>query len=200
MPEEARYRILREGEVRGQGILRIEEEGERLRLTQEFQGRGFQDRAVAVVAGQTLKPLEVRRVISGPEGERRWEVHYFSDVVEVRQRAGGDQRTDQINVPPHSYDKWSEIFVWRTIDFKVGYRATYTSVISADLGKPKRASITLQVVGKERVEVPAGSFEAWRLEIRQPGPDQLVWIADSQRREVVRYDNGFFLFELEEGR
>jgi len=197
-PEEARYRILDGDEVKGQGVLLIEEEGPLLKLSQEFQGQGFKDTAIAIVDGQTIKPQEVTRVISGPEGERRWEVHFFSDVVEVRQRAGEEERTDQINVPAHSYDKWSEIFLWRTIDFRAGYRAAYTTIISADLAKPTRSTVILEVIGRERVEVPAGSFEAWRLEIRQGGQKQSAWIAADAGRQLLRYDNGSLVFELEE--
>jgi hypothetical protein len=196
---EARYRILDDDEVKGEGVLRVEPMGERLRLRQGFTGQGFQDTSVALVDGRTLKPLEVTRVLSGPDGERRWEAHYTEGLVRVYQRSGDEERTDRLPVPEHAYDKWSEIFLWRTLDFRPGYRAAYTSLITADLDKPKMARITLEVVGQEVVEVPAGSFRAWRLEIRQSGQrKQIAWIAVEAGRELVRYDNGFQVFDLEE--
>ncbi len=197
--KEARYRILDDGQVKGQGILRVEPVGDRFRLSQEFSGQGFQDKAVALVDSRTLKPLEVTRLLSGPRGERRWEVRYSGGLAKVYQQSGDDERTDELLVPEHSYDKWSEIFVWQTLDFRPGYRAMYTSLISADLDKPKRALIGLEVMGQETVEVPAGSFQAWRLEIRQQGQrKQVAWIAADASPEMVRYDNGFQVFELEE--
>ena len=199
-PEEAVYRLLDGDETIGRGVLRIEEEGDQLRLSQEFEGQGFRDVAVAIVDNQTLKPREVTRVIDGPDGERRWEVRYVGDVAKVHQRAGDDERDDQLRVPPHAYDKWSEIFLWRTIDFRPGYEAAYTTIIAADLVNPKRSLVTLEVMGKERVQVPAGSFEAWRLEIRQGGQRQTAWFAADDTRELLRYDNGSLVFELEEQR
>ncbi|MFQ6019262.1 MAG: DUF3108 domain-containing protein [Dehalococcoidia bacterium] len=200
VPEEAVYRILDDDEVVGSGVLGIVQDGPNLRLTQEFESpeRGFTDIVAAVVDAQTLKPQAVERGLEGPDGERRWQVEYSSGVAEVSQTGEGGQRTDRVDVPEHSYDKWSEIFVWRTIDFLVGYRAAYSSIITADLVKPKRAQIVLQVVQRETVSVPAGQFQAWRLEILQSGQKQVAWVADTAGRELVRYDNGSMVFELEE--
>ena len=50
---------------------------------------------------------------------------------------------------------------------------------------------------KEEVEVPAGTFQAWRLEIRSGGRTQKAWYADDGPRTLVRYDNGDLVFELE---
>jgi hypothetical protein len=50
---------------------------------------------------------------------------------------------------------------------------------------------------KEDVQVPAGNFQAWRLEIRSGGRTQKAWYADDARRTLVRYDNGELVFELE---
>jgi hypothetical protein len=52
------------------------------------------------------------------------------------------------------------------------------------------------VTGRETVEVPAGTFETWRLEIRSPDGTQRAWYADTERRPLVRYDNGNLVFEL----
>jgi hypothetical protein len=54
----------------------------------------------------------------------------------------------------------------------------------------------LEVRGKETVEVPAGTFEAWRLKISSGDGDQTAWYADTPERPLVRYDNGRQVFEL----
>ena len=199
-PEEATYRVLRDDKVIGRGLLRIEEEGNVLRLRQEFDspGLGFRDTVTATVDRQTLKPLAVERVLSGPEGDRRWEVHYLGGMLEVRQTGGGDeQRTDQIKVPQHSYDRLSDIFLWRTIDFRLGYRASYNDMLTADLARPQRKLVTIRVVSRELVPLPAGEFEAWRLEIRSAGRKELAWYSSGEQRLLLRYDNGDLIFELE---
>ena len=57
-------------------------------------------------------------------------------------------------------------------------------------------SQTVKVTEKETVEVPAGTFQAWRLEIRSSGGKQKAWYADTETRPLVRYDNGDLVFEL----
>jgi hypothetical protein len=58
--------------------------------------------------------------------------------------------------------------------------------------------VTLRVIGKETVRVPAGEFQAWRLEVKTSNAKQTAWYADTPTRPLVRYDNdrGLF-FELE---
>jgi len=195
-PEEARYRLLDGEELRGSGVLRIESDDEETTFTQEFKSEEFRDEVVAVADAQTLRARSVQRVIEGPEGPRRWQVEYRDSTALVIQRSEEDERRDEVTAPSNSYDSWTDIFLWRTIDFHEGYQATYADVLSATLAEPQVISQTLEVTGKETVEVPAGSFDAWRLEIRSSGGTQKAWFADDEARTLVRYDNGDLVFEL----
>lgn len=197
LPEEARYRLLDGDEVKGSAVLRIElGEAGGVTFRQAFQGGEFKDEVVAEAAEETMRPASVQRVIEGPEGARRWEVTYSGSRALVVQRSKDDERTDELSVPTHSYDSSSDVFLWRTIDFSVGYEATYVDVLTATLAKPQIVSVTLRVKAKETVEVPAGSYEAWRVEIRSSGRTQKAWYADDGRHTLVRYDNGDLVFEL----
>jgi hypothetical protein len=195
-PEEAHYRLLDGEEVKGSGILRIESDDGETTFTQEFESEEFRDEVVAVADAQTLRARSVQRVIEGPEGPRRWEVEYRDGTALVLQRSEEDERRDEVSAPTHSYDSWTDIFLWRTIDFREGYETAYTDVLSATLAEPQVISQTLEVTGRETVEVPAGSFDAWRLEIRSGGGKQKAWFADDEARTLVRYDNGNLVFEL----
>jgi hypothetical protein len=117
--------------------------------------------------------------------------------VTVHQSDEDDERTDTLAVPLTSYDTWTDLFLWRTIDFREGFEVKYLGVVSADFKKPEVITISLEVSGLEAVEVPAGSFNAWKLEIRSGGRTQRAWIADSPERPLVRYDNTELVFELE---
>ena len=194
--EEARYRLMDGDEVKGSGLLRIESQDGVFRFTQEFESEEFHDEVVAVADRETMLPQSVERVIEGPEGERRWEVEYEGGSAIVVQRSEGDERRDEIAVPNRSYDSWTDVFLWRTIDIREGYEATYADILSATLTKPRVITQTLKVTGKETVKVPAGTFEAWRLEIRSSDGTQQAWYAATEERALVRYDNGNLVFEL----
>ncbi len=195
-PEEARYRLMDGDEVKGSAIFRIEIQDGKVRFTQEFESEEFSDEVEAVADSETMRPRSIERVVDGPEGARRWQVEYQGGSVLVVQRTEDDDRRDEITVPTRSYDSWTDVFLWRTIDFREGYEATYADVLSATLAKPQVISQSLKVTGKETVEVPAGTFETWRLEIRSPDGTQRAWYADTETRPLVRYDNGSLTFEL----
>lgn len=195
-PEEARYRLLEGQEVKGSGVLRIESAVGEVTFTQAFESEEFRDEVVAIADAQTLRARSVKRVIEGPEGPRRWEVEYRDSRALVIQRAEDDERRDEVSTPVHSYDSWTDIFLWRTIDFHEGYKATYTDVLSATLAEPQVISQVLEVTGRETVEVPVGTFETWRLEIRTSAGKQRAWFVNDEARTLVRYDNGDVVFEL----
>jgi len=201
--EESSYTIVEDdGEPLGTGVLKIEEDEEgRLRLVQEYGNPEFTDRLVLVTEAATLKPITVERVITGDEGVLRIEGRYFGGIVEVERTVIQDdkeeRRTDRLNVPEHSYDSASSVFLWRTMGLGEGFRAAYNNLATAVVRKPQRIQVTTRVAGRETVEVPAGTFEAWRVEIRSSGVEQTAWYATGGSRPLVKYDNGEVVFLLE---
>ncbi|HEU4759610.1 MAG TPA: DUF3108 domain-containing protein [Dehalococcoidia bacterium] len=198
-PETARYRLLQGKDLKGHGELRLELQGDVLSLAQtfEFPDQKLTDDVSALVDPATLRPTRVERTISGPEGERHCRADYAAGTAVVEQKAKKETRTDRLGVPPRSYDSWSDLFLWRTISFSESFQVTYADVLSCTLTKPQVLSVALRVKGRETVSVPAGTFEAWRLEIRSGGRTQKAWYADDAARTLVRYDNEDLVFELE---
>jgi hypothetical protein len=198
-PETFKYRLLQGDDVKGSGALTLSVASTTFVIEQAFEipEEEVTDSISAEVEADTLKPRKIERVIDGPEGERRCEATYAENSVTVEQRAGEDERTDTLSVPTPHYDSWSDLFLWRTVEFFEGQELKYVDVLSCSLAKPDILSIVLKVNEKEEVEVPAGTFQAWRLEIRSGGRTQKAWYADDERRTLVRYDNGDLVFELE---
>jgi hypothetical protein len=200
--EESSYWILDDdGQSLGTGVLRIEEENGRLRLVQDYQSPEFDDSSVVVVERESLKPVSGERVIRGEDGELRLEVLYSNGIAEVERAATQDseeeRRTDELEVPEHAYDWASSLFLWRTIPFRQDYQASYFNMATSVVGKPQRIRVTLEVVGRETVEVPAGIFDTWRLEIRSSDTEQTAWYAVGGSHPLVKYDRGDMIFVLE---
>lgn len=53
------------------------------------------------------------------------------------------------------------------------------------LAHPVFATLTLSVVGDERITVPAGEFDCWRLKVAGPGIDEEYWV-DKGHQDVIR--------------
>jgi len=202
--EETSYTILdNDEEVVGSGELRIDQEDGQLRLSQHYQNPEFDDRSSVLVDPETLKPVEGERVITGEDGVLRIEVHYSGDVAEIERIATEEgkeeeRRIDRMDVPEHAYDVGASLFLWRTIPMQVDYRAAYRSMATAVVGKSQENTVTLRVLRQETVEVPAGTLEAWRVEIRAPGGvRQTAWYAADSARRLLKYDDGQHTFVLE---
>jgi hypothetical protein len=201
-PETAQYRLLQGDDVKGAGRLTVgDEQRGSITMVQAFEipDEEITDTIFVEASDETLRPKEVGRVIDGPEGERGCAAQYSStgNSVRVVQRAGEDERTDELDLPPEHYDTWTDLFLWRTIEFFEGNEVKYVDVLSCSLAKPDLLSIVLKVKEIEEVTVPAGTFQAWKMEIRSGGRTQKAWYADDARRTLVRYDNGDLVFELE---
>lgn len=200
--EETSYAIMDDDEAVGTGVLRIDEENGGLRLSQHYQSPEFDDSSSVLVDPQTLKPIEGERVITSEDGVLRIDFRYSGATVEIGRIAteeGKDEerRIDRLDVPEHAYDTGASLFLWRTIPMQVDYRAAYRSMATAVVGKSQENKVTLRVLREETVEVPAGTFQAWRVEVRAPGVKQTAWYASDSARRLLKYDSGQYTFLLE---
>ena len=69
-----------------------------------------------------------------------------------------------------------------------GYSASFRTF---DIVKHKEDVLQLNVVGTERVTVPAGTFDSYKVELASSGADsykQTVWIAKDSRKPVKSYE------------
>ena len=197
-PETARYHII-QNDVEGSGVLTLEERGGTLVLSQVFDipEEEVTDSVIVVADPETLRPTTVSRVIDGPDGQRLCDATYAGSVVTVDQIGEDEDRTDVVNVPDRSYDTWGDLFLWRTLDFRVGFEVSYRDVLSCSLSKPELLTVGLTVKGIEAVTVPAGTYDTWRLEISSGGGTQEAWFSIDDSNVLVKYDNDLQVWELE---
>jgi hypothetical protein len=198
--ERAEYLLLdRDGEEKqGTGTLSVQRLDGEYELTLSFEGNGDRDESTVLVDTETLRPISVRRerTIAGESERVEGEYDEVEGVIRVVEVAGdGEERTIPRRLEEeHYYDNEASLFLWRTIDFSEEYEASYYSVL-VNQGGVQRL-VTLRVVEKEEVTVPAGTFDAWRVEISTADVDQVAWFSDTPERTLVQYDNSRQLFQL----
>ncbi len=181
------------GDVVGRGVLSVAVAGGSASLSQSFSGEsGSTDAIGVVVDSRSLKPISSRREIVTADDSELVEVSYSEAGALIK---NGDKQSG-LSVPEHAYDNDSSLFLWRTLPFAPGYEASYITIIT---NRRDRQRVSLAVTGKESVEVPAGRFDAWRLEVKTGNADQVAWFADTPSRPLLRYDNDRgLIFELEQ--
>ena len=198
--ERATYRVLDDdGEEVGTLEMTVDPKGDDAYLLRQhftFPEADFTNEADVVVGRGDLQPRHTTYVIEGPDGAASCIAEYAgSDVTVINVREDGE-RTDTLDVPNVAYDSWSDLFIWRTIDFSQGFDIEYADIVACQApAPPQRLAVKLEVTGGETIEVPAGSFETWRLEI-DAGRDQKAWFTTDDAHILVRYDNGDQIFEL----
>jgi hypothetical protein len=198
--ETARYRVLdSDGDPVGTLELSIEDEAAGAwRITQffDFPERGFINEAQVVVDGSTLQPESSTFRIEGPDGNLQCEAEYSTGSVSMHRIGEDGERDDTLTIPNIAYDSWSSIVVWRTIDFAQGYQEDYTSILACTISRPDRIGVSLKINEREEVTVPAGTFDAWHLEIGSGGETQHAWYTTDDSHTLLKYDNGESVFEL----
>jgi hypothetical protein len=183
----------------GTGVVEANLDGDRYTLSLDYEGTTSTDASDLVVDATTLKPVTLHRVVETDDnGRQELEGEYDPEelVVTITQRQDDEERTVPHRIKEHYYDNETSVFLWRTIPFEEGWTASYYSVV---LNLARNATITLSVTGKEQVTVPAGTFDAWVVEIEAGGAEQKAWFADTPDRRMVQYDNTLNVFKLANG-
>jgi hypothetical protein len=187
--ETARYRMVDDdGNDVGTATLSIEREGGAYVLRSSFDSGKATDESEVRVDAATLKPLRVSRSIVSQDETTEFTAVYRpeDDIVELTEKTDGNERTNPLRLPDHYYDNETSLFLWRTIDLRDGYEGAYNAVLST---QRRTVLVTLRVSRPEQVETPAGTFDAWRVEVQGGGVTLFAWYADTPERPLVRYEN-----------
>ena len=202
--ESSRY-ALREidGTPVAEADLEVRCEGGALLLEQSFRpgtgagsdGGAGHDRSRVVVDAATLLPLESIRRAAREGEETSWSAAYAGDPPEVlfREEAGGERSERELRLRQDAYDNESALWLWRTLDLSEGYDARYVSVSAVT---QRQITVRLTVARQERVEVPYGAFDVWRLQVRSGRATRVAWVAVDPPHQLVQWDNGSEIFRL----
>lgn len=197
-----------DGAVVGRGVFTTTAQDGALGLVQTYEeietpsgARPIVDVSTVVVDAATLKPRLAERAIQRrePADDEWYLARYESGDGEPRlaitQFSGGSERTRELGLREHHYDSQSSLWIWRTIALAEGFEANYVSVNPRDASQ---VTARLVLVDRQTIEVPAGSFETWRLQVRNGRDTRIAWIHVEPPHEVVQWDNGTLFLRLVE--
>ena len=194
--EETRYTIQnRTGDTIGNGTLTIVKEGKTYILGQYWEIGEVKQTISLKVASDNLKPISEQQTILSPQGEIKIDTTYAGNKLNIEAETPQGAQTAEIDVPADAYDNDEVLFLYRALPFKEGYQATYTNVVASTAQKPK---VTITITGKEQVEVPAGTFDCWKLEFQVARQKQYMWYGVDGPYYLVKYDNGQNIILLQE--
>ena len=202
------------GAVVARGELWVIERGDgQLVLTQDYEELAApasleptRDLAWVVVEQATLQPLEGFRSIirrnaaAGTSletfswGYRRGAGEEARETLVTAVERDGELEESELRLRGHAYDNESSLWLWRTLALSDSYEARYVSVNHAERSQQ---TVILRVTGRQTVDVPAGAFDSWRLQVRNGRATRVAWIEVKPPHRVVQWDNGSLVFRLE---
>jgi len=151
------------------------------------------DDGTSVVESDTLTPVSSSRVQTDAEKQDRFAftATYEYPVAHFESDENGKKRTTDRDLPepteespdPGYYDDESLLWLVRGIDLTEGYEGSFRNV-SAATGAV--FTVDLEVQEKEEVEVPAGTFEAWKVRVRTDTVTQYMWVEAAAPHRLVK--------------
>ena len=192
------------GEGVARGTLSVTRDGDDLLLAQSYtrlDGDGEPtDEVFVTVDATTLAPLRLVRTVQTADGEDRYTAGYeavseAAATVLFDSTVDGKSERRELDLGEHYYDNESSLWLWRTLDFAQGYEQRYTAVNHLERNQQ---TVILRVIDRQTVEVPAGTFEVWRLQVRNGRATRVAWINVDAPHQIVQWDNGSIIFRLEE--
>lgn len=119
---------------------------------------------------------------------------------------GTDAVKSNINIPPQVQDGLSALYAVRASNFGPGTKLTYPIIDDGAL-----YTVTMQTTGTERVRVPAGEMNTWRLGVsivdaqgQSVGQNVGIWLTNDTRKMPVKLQAdlpvGSFTLALREAR
>lgn len=198
-----------QGDPLGTGVLSVRLEGTRFVLEQHYESEASDDAAPSMddvtvaVDATTLRPFgglrEAVRITN--DGDTRNEIYeWIYDVDDDVTGLGysstvdGDSNEGELELREHYYDNETSLWLWRTLPFSEEFEANYVSVNPLE---GKQQTVKVQTPSIETIEVPAGTFEVWRLIVRNGRALRSAWINVEAPHEIVQWDNGDVIFRLQ---
>lgn len=206
--ERLEYRLMNtDGQQIGTGVLTVQlgADANHLVLGQVYSGMSTEgakptgDTIALTVDAKTLVPTQGARDTSSRDtsgglvsARTAWSYQSDGDRVRLTTQVEGGAAGSLV-VGAQAYDNEASLWLWRGIAFTEGYEQTYASV---NPFARTQQEVTLRAPQQGKVTVPAGTYDTWRILLRNGRAVRTAWISIAPPHEVVRWDNGDMLFEL----
>lgn len=166
-------------------VLRVDSQGEQTVFTVDRKGAGFHEHSVVYADPHNLIPTRTEFERESVEGRVTYLAEYWQDEVTIRANIPRGYEEAAVNLPARPfYDYEQFMMVIRALPLSDRFRGTLRSVVTR---AGAQDNITLRVRSRENVSVPAGEFDAWKIQIT--GTGQLAWIAVAHPHQLVKYED-----------
>ncbi len=143
--------------------------------------------------GASLRPLGKEKTIVRPGTDATLSIAYSAGKAQIKAVVNGKDQAVAVDIPAAVLESDQVLMTLRAMHFAEGYQGSFATVVS---DSAQKVNTTLRVVGQEKVQTPAGSVDAWRVEADFGQSKQSAWYAVAAPYTLVQYDNGTTLMVL----
>jgi hypothetical protein len=149
---------------------------------------GQLDQTIAMsVSATTLAPLGEKKSIHTSDSDVLLTTSYSNGKLNITADVNGQTQTASLDVPANSLDNDQLLMTLRALPFAQGYTTHYVIVVAQNALK---VDTTVTVQAQETIEVPAGSFVVWPVEMSFGNTKQTAWYEIAAPHQLVQYYNG----------
>jgi hypothetical protein len=143
--------------------------------------------SVMTISATTLAPLGEYKTIQAPNTDVQLTTTYEGGKLDIKAIVNGQTRTATMSVPSNAIDNDQFLMTLRALPFAEGYKTTYVVIVAQNALK---VNTTVTVQAQEQIEVPAGSFETWPVELNSGQTQQFAWYQVDAPHLLIQYNNG----------
>jgi hypothetical protein len=199
IPEKLIYDLSWTGIKAGAASLEVVEDGDKIRITSMAQSAKWissfykvDDKVVSILTKEASSPFIVRPLnytlkISEGRHKRDREIIFNNDLGSVTYIDHLENIKKDFPIPPNIFDPLSGFYYLRTFDLKVG-RSVFVDIFDSK----KIWNIEIQVLKKEKLQLPLGTFDTILIKpiLKSEGifhrkGDILIWLTDDKKRIPV---------------
>lgn len=182
------YRIVDDGdEFAGTMRFDISQADDGWTVRREIVARGDNEIVLVETTGDTLKPSAADLTRIGPAGTESVKTTYSGAQVDMELTTVQDVTTYQRSqIPSDARDQRTILMMLRALPLDTRYAVRFNSYLPvADL----LDRVTLVVRAQEEVDVPAGRFDTWKVELDTGDSDTTAWIGVEAPYPLVKYED-----------
>jgi hypothetical protein len=162
-------------------------DGDAWLLTTTTKTGQVEEAAKVRLDGATLRPLGKEKTIKNAGTDATLSITYSTGKVQMKAVVNGKEQNVAVGIPANVLENDQLLMTLRAIPFAAGYQGSLVTFVPESAAKVKT---TVRVLGQEKVETPAGSVDAWRVEGNLGQAKHSAWYAVAAPYALVQYDNG----------
>ena len=157
-------------------------------LRREITAQGTQEIVVVDLRLPDLRPTAATLVRIDDSGAEQVRTTYNGSIADLELTNKLDITTyERVNIPSDARDQRSVLMLLRALPLAQGYATRLNSFLPI---VPLLDRVTISVIAQEEVQVPAGSFDAWKVRLDTGDSRTDAWISVTPPYPLVKFIDG----------